>query len=30
VQRSPKGGDVIGKKPAFTQGVEELEIEIDD
>jgi hypothetical protein len=24
---SPKGGDVVGKKPSFTQGVEVLEIE---
>jgi hypothetical protein len=24
---SPFGGDVVGKKPSFTQGVEEPEIE---
>jgi hypothetical protein len=27
---SPFGGDVVGKKTVFTQGVEELEIESHD
>src|SRR5208282_5475433 len=27
---SPKGGDVVGKKTVFTQGVEALEIETDN
>jgi hypothetical protein len=27
---SPRGGDVVGKKPVITQGVEALELETDN